>query len=1187
MLAGSDADLPVYPVSKPSTPATKATAANVAGANVVRDHTPLAVVSKGITLRGLRKLRARLQATFGAEYPGMSTAEVNTRFVQVVTAAYKCRLAELPAEVEPRDVGVPRYFISHAWKNSFDLLLRGIEGFLSSAAEDTRVIPEVCSRVLDLGVSDVLSLPGDDTAATAQALLGHTLGSAVKDGSWGGRQIVILLDALDEADPPPAAAATDGGPDGASADAGAAVNQLRDLPPCVRFIVTTRPDAVGGSITSVLERAFRDNGGVTFVAASALRRPEAAAAAADGGGAGAAGGGGGGVLVYHTVASECFGKGPTAAAAVPPLPALSAPPTLRDLYDAYGRLFTAGMQGKPPATRRVLTKLMAVLMAAQEPLPEALLHSMGLGGILPDLPGYPTTWFVDEHHLYSLHKSLADWLADPRVSGSFSVDLLQGHGELAGHFLASIRGGAMPTPYMLKYLIRHLVRVRAVSDLEALLLDPEFLAAAFAQGHGYGLIADLQRLPQPSPLLYDCQRWLLARQHELVKAKTADDVMATALRCPTSTLVFKAFQDRVLAAAAAAGKPRWRIKHALGARATWPGLILSATGHTNVVRQVSWHPHDGVTFASGCEDGQVRIFNSITGECLATLQDKEPCVNAVAWRADGLKLAAAGDGKVIKLYDSASGQCDAVLEGHTEDVRELSWAPTGTLLASVSLDLTLRVWDTATVTCVSVIKGDTRRGLWCVAWSPDGGVIATGGMDRSIRLWDATKLPAPCDPDSPEASPPHIEINGHKSRLTGLAWSPDGSVLASSSADKTIRIWDRTGQCLRTLEGHQRDVICVAFRRDGKVLISGGYDSTVRFWDTATWTEITKIKGEMSVCLDLSPNGKRIASGTGGRDVSVMDAESVLRDRPLEGHTGNANCVSWCPGGRALLSCSRDRTVRIWDGDMGECTAINERDHDEEVMCAYYSPDGKLFASCSQRMDLYVHDPETGKSVSSLASAGHTDLINWAAWHPSSTLLASVSKDKSIRLWDLRPECMDKVAKSAAVLMGHDAEVSAAAFSPGGETLATGGYDKAIRLWAIPEDRADLQKTETIAVLEGHEGWVSCLEWHSDGRRLVSCGCAKEDKLRVWEVSPDRRSATCLHAFSGPDGFVYSIRWSPCGTMLASSSYRAVRIWDERGNPLQVLEGHSQMVMSVAWRDDGKMLASGGFDNLVMVYERI
>ncbi|PNH00948.1 hypothetical protein TSOC_013197 [Tetrabaena socialis] len=107
---------------------------------VHRDESPLAAVSKGITLRGLRRLKTLVQSHFGAEaYAAASTAEVNTAWVQVVTAGERCRLAEHPDLVAPEDVGVPMYFISHAWKNSFDLLLRGIEGFLESADEETRV----------------------------------------------------------------------------------------------------------------------------------------------------------------------------------------------------------------------------------------------------------------------------------------------------------------------------------------------------------------------------------------------------------------------------------------------------------------------------------------------------------------------------------------------------------------------------------------------------------------------------------------------------------------------------------------------------------------------------------------------------------------------------------------------------------------------------------------------------------------------------------------------------------------------------------------------------------------------------------------------------------------------------------------------------------------------------------------
>ena len=106
---------------------------------------PLAVVALGVSLRGLRRLRARLADHFAAEGPfdQVTTTQVCMEWVRPATAASKCRAAEDPALIDPSDVGPPAYFISHAWSNAFELLLRTVEAFLSSADEGTCVWVDV------------------------------------------------------------------------------------------------------------------------------------------------------------------------------------------------------------------------------------------------------------------------------------------------------------------------------------------------------------------------------------------------------------------------------------------------------------------------------------------------------------------------------------------------------------------------------------------------------------------------------------------------------------------------------------------------------------------------------------------------------------------------------------------------------------------------------------------------------------------------------------------------------------------------------------------------------------------------------------------------------------------------------------------------------------------------------------
>ena len=180
------------------------------------------------------------------------------------------------------------------------------------------------------------------------------------------------------------------------------------------------------------------------------------------------------------------------------------------------------------------------------------------------------------------------------------------------------------------------------------------------------------------------------------------------------------------------------------------------------------------------------------------------------------------------------------------------------------------------------LDGHTGQ-VYSVAFSPNGTTVATGSRDQAILLWDV---------ESREALGPPLE--GHEGWVMGLAFSPDGRVLASASADGTILLWqvgeflDGTEASVRSIgppvAGHGNWVNDVAFAPDGASVISASSDSTVRLWDLVECLE----PGEVS-CEPLGP--------------------------PLTGHSAQVWSLDFLPGGdgRYLVSGGADGTVLVWD----------------------------------------------------------------------------------------------------------------------------------------------------------------------------------------------------------------------------------------------------------------------------------
>ncbi|PNH10193.1 WD repeat domain-containing protein [Tetrabaena socialis] len=1000
---------------------------------------------------------------------------------------------------------------------------------------------ELFERLLRAPLQEALQPPAAATVAAAAEgeeapQEQHAAGAGEAASS---QQVVLLIDALDEADPSVASSLPD--PGGASGDGGGGsghgaaasepgaprvevcgnkifqllTRQLKSLPRCVRFILTARPDAVSGDLRALLDRSFSGGGGVAYLTPRQLRgEPDGAD---DGGGAGSAGGGGGaaaaaadgsnaggsGVLVYHTLVNECTAKVPDAADALQSRAAAAAPagpPALRDLHVAYGCIFTARMRRLKRAEGRAVHELLAVLLAAQEPLPHSLLHALGLGGALALLPGYPVTFFLDEHHVYTLHKSLADWLAEPAASGMHAADAAAGHARLAERLLSAVRGtaggggGGSLSEYALKYLVRHLVACGDLSSLEALLRDYGFLAAVFAQGHGHGVIRDLLRAAQPTPGVADARRWLLARQHELVGVRAAEDVLKDALDCPVGTLSYLAAQEHVLAGAAAAGKARWRLQRTLGARTTWPVLRISMRGSSGWISSVAWSP-DGRTVASGM------------------------------------------GGKRVALWNAASGECIVVLDGHTDVVSSVCWQPNGRALASGSHDGTVRLWDAASGECMGTLEG-CPDGVSSVAWSPDGRTLA-GGSGNSIHCWDAA---------SGEAT---TVLQGHSAPVRGVAWRPDSGAVASASNDQMLRLWDpKSGACTAVLKGHAGNALTVAWSPDGGTLASGGdNEMLVRLWDAGpavtaggggagtssvalsqALPQQEQVHAETIASVSWSPDGAAIASASMDKTLRVWDAASGECRATLLGHIGKVFSVAWSPSGRALASGSLDRTVRLWDAASGECTATLEG-HGDQVYSVSWSPDGGAVASGSWDASVRVWDASTGACTSTLQNS--SGRVSGVAWSPGGQQLAC-ALDKAVLLYDMPS------GSTAATLEGHTAQVVCVAWSPDGRCLLSGGWDMCARVW-------DVASGQCTATLQGHTMWIWSVAWSPDGGSLATFG--NDASLRVWDAASGECSATVQVRTL----WFSAVAWSPdsselaCSVMDKAGAGWAVRVYAREG----------------------------------------
>jgi WD40 repeat protein len=394
---------------------------------------------------------------------------------------------------------------------------------------------------------------------------------------------------------------------------------------------------------------------------------------------------------------------------------------------------------------------------------------------------------------------------------------------------------------------------------------------------------------------------LWQRDGSLLKTFTAHDGAINALAfSPNGQILVSGSEDKML--------KFWSLD----------GTLLNAIkGHDSGILDLAFSP-SGDTLYSASLDGTVKVWKlrnrlltilrghtagmwgiafSPDGQLIASSSPNE----TILWRKDpisyrrlngpssrfgsvaispnGQTIATVGADQSVKLW-SPKGKLLYSLKGHKGDIRRVAFSPDGQMLASSSSDRTVKLWR-LDGTEIATFRGHTA-GIWGVAFSPDGSTLASTSGDNTVKLWRLAS-PKPATPHPTPALKGFGEdslfktLQGHNNTVTGVAFSPNGELIASVSEDRTAKLWSRDGKLLHTLKGHDSGIWSVAFSPDSQTIATGSNDGIIKLWKS-DGTLLTNLIGHSGGVkgLAFAPDGKTLASAAEDKTVILWNLEQSV-----------------------------------------------------------------------------------------------------------------------------------------------------------------------------------------------------------------------------------------------------------------------------------------------------------------------
>jgi WD40 repeat protein len=547
---------------------------------------------------------------------------------------------------------------------------------------------------------------------------------------------------------------------------------------------------------------------------------------------------------------------------------------------------------------------------------------------------------------------------------------------------------------------------------------------------------------------------------------------------------------------------------------------VTLPGHQGGVFALAFSP-DGKTLASGGEDHKIIFWNFPARKAAGSVEDSGE-VFSLAFTPDGKMLASGNRALEVTFWDVMKRKrTGAPLQGHVNTVFGVAFTPDGKTLISASLDKTIRRWDVATRKLISPPLVGSGQAVYCVAVHPNGKTIASGAEGGVATVWDLKNASVIADSlGFHDASVAAVTTDGktiaaadsvgnvtlfgptvdetfkaNLKEVKSLAFSPDGTVLASVGDDNIIQLRTWTGTTWntpkRSLPTQPQPINRIAFNpTDNNILASAQGDGSTLLWNLASGQAAAgpvKLASEVTT-LVWSRDGKKLAAG-GNSEIALWNGVNSRQFESAKMHHNTVWGLAFSLDGKLLASAGEDDDVILWNAETCQFVQLL-REHTARARDVAFSPDGKVLASCSEDKSIILWDVATGTSIYPLVT---DDFPSNVFFLPNGNLLSSGGNviDWGISMESLRDKAEQVAARN---LTGQEWKYFMGA-RPYRQTSIYGSAREADMLALqnkVEEARTAFQRVVAMAAgtksagVNNQIGWYGCLDGFAE---IVKSAC--------------------------------------------------------------------------------------------------